>query len=584
MKTYRSRDELRTLAKRNRSWRWIAALTVFFLFAAACGSDAEPVVITGAPGEAGAEGPAGEQGEAGAEGTVGEDAPTPVAATGPSGTITINMYQKFVNGNPFTTGVDVLPSYLIYEGLVFLNNENAVTSRIAEPTVSADAKTFTFDLKDDVLWSDGEAFTSDDVLFSYSAYAAEGAIFSSVFNGVAGIDAWRAGGHAGSPSGFSAPDADTFVIQLDTPFGPFLTRLSNPMLWLLPEHILSSMDLDALRDDANPFWTDPVGLGPFVLVDVVADQYLEYAHNPLYHTPANLERIFVVTQPSEVGLASLQTGELSYLQIGTEDFIALKTNRNVTTYSAPGVQGIHMVVNLLKPHLADVRIRQAMLYAIDRRGIIDIVLGGQADLPLSFPFGPEWAVSSDLNPYDHDPEKAMALMAEAGWDPNQEVLIDIIPGVRDRERALDVVVGNLQAVGFKIKVRQLQVGPYLDARRDNSFDLSFSGTEIGSIDPDIGFVSIQCDAYYSDGGGTNFANYCNPEVDRLFLEARELSDQAERGALYMEATAIINEEVPYIVLYVPKILYATSADLVGFVPKPDFTQAFFQALEWSLAE
>ena len=114
--------------------------------------------------------------------------------------------------------------------------------------------------------------------------------------------------------------------------------------------------------------------------------------------------------------------------------------------------------------------------------------------------------------------------------------------------------------------------------------MSFSGTEIGSIDPDIGFVSIQCDAYYSDGGGTNFANYCNPEVDRLFLEARELSDQAERGALYMEATAIINEEVPYIVLYVPKILYATSADLVGFVPKPDFTQAFFQALEWSLAE
>ena len=61
-----------------------------------------------------------------------------------------------------------------------------MTSRIAEPTVSADAKTFTFDLKDDVLWSDGEAFTSDDVLFSYSAYAAEGAIFSSVFMG------WRA--------------------------------------------------------------------------------------------------------------------------------------------------------------------------------------------------------------------------------------------------------------------------------------------------------------------------------------------------------------------------------------------------------
>ena len=580
MKTYRSRNELRTFSRNRRAWRWITALTVFVLIAAACGGDDEPVtvVVTGAPGAAGE---AGAEGEAGAAGEAGQ---LPAVPTGPSGTITINMYQKFVNGNPFTTGVDVLPSYLIYEGLVFLNNENAVTSRIAAATVSADAKTFTFDLKDDVLWSDGEAFTSDDVLFSYSAYAAEGAIFSSVFNGVTGIDAWRAGGHAGSPTGFSAPDADTFVIQLDIAFGPFLTRLSNPMLWILPEHVLGSMDLDALRDDANPFWTDPVGLGPFVLINVVADQYLEYVHNPLYHTPASLERIFVVTQPSETGLASLQTGELSYLQIGTEDFIALKTNRNVTTYSAPGVQGIHMVVNLLKPHLADVRIRQAMLYAINRQGIIDIVLGGQADLPLSFPFGPPWAVSSDLNPYAFDPEKAMELMAEAGWDPDQEVLIDIIPGVRDRERALDVVVGNLQAVGFKITVRQLQVGPYLDARRDNSFDLSFSGTEIGSIDPDIGFVSIQCDAYYSDGGGTNFANYCNREVDRLFLEARELSDQAERGALYMEATEIINREVPYIVLYVPKILYATSADLLGFVPKPDFTQAFFQALDWSLAE
>jgi peptide/nickel transport system substrate-binding protein len=107
-----------------------------------------------------------------------------------------------------------------------------------------------------------------------------------------------------------------------------------------------------------------------------------------------------------------------------------------------------------------------------------------------------------------------------------------------------------------------------------------SGSAIGTIDPDLGFVSLQCNTYYKDGKGTNFANYCNPTVDSLFITARQTSDQSKRAPQYIQATKIVNDELPYLILYVPKTLYATTNRLKAFKPNPEIAHTFWNAGDW----
>src|SRR5262245_34832980 len=152
---------------------------------------------------------------------------TPQKAPAPkplnSGTVTVNMYQAWIAGNTFQTGVDILPMQLAYESLTRINGTTlAVESRIADFKQSADAKTFTFRLKPNLKWSDGQPFTSADIMFSFKLYAnPKISIFSSAFNLVDGIADFRAG-TTQAPTGFSTPNKSTFVMRLSQPYAPFL--------------------------------------------------------------------------------------------------------------------------------------------------------------------------------------------------------------------------------------------------------------------------------------------------------------------------------------------------------------------------
>ena len=501
------------------------------------------------------------------------------------GTVTVNLYQKWVALNPFNTGPDNVVTQLAYEPLTLIAGDTlAVISRLASFTASPDATTFTFKLKTGLKWSDGEPFTSQDILFSYYAYSnPKVSIYAPAFNNVAGIADFRSGATT-SPSGFSTPDDATFVIKLATPYAPFLVNLSSPTLYLLPKHILGSVPSAQLSANSNSFWTHPVGLGPYKLVQVVPDQYIEFDKNPNYVNPVHLDKVFVKAVTAAVSVASVQSGDMDLAPVAAADLTNLKTVSSVTTYELPGTSGIHIVVNLDKPYFQDKRVRQAMLTAIDRKGIVQSVLAGQGVLANTFPFGPPWAVSTDLAAYDYNPNNAKQLLTAAGWDFNRTINLDLVPGITDRTNALNVVVGNWQAIGMKVNVRLIQAGQLLGARKDDSFDLSMSGTAIGTIDPDLGFVSLQCNAYYKDGKGTNFANYCNPTVDSLFLKARQISDQSKRASDYVQVTKIVNDELPYLVLYVPKTIYATTNRLKAFKPNPEVAHTFWNAGEWYVAK
>ena len=146
--------------------------------------------------------------------------------------------------------------------------------------------------------------------------------------------------------------------------------------------------------------------------------------------------------------------------------------------------------------------------------------------------GPPAPFPADLQKYEYNPDKASRCSPEAGWDPNQVVKIQWIPGIRDRDATVQIVQGQLQAVGMKVELNPLEAGPLVENHKNRTFDLSLYGGGLYTIDGDSTSVPNQCDQAYPAGG--NNAHYCNAEVDAAFA-ARPLDVRsAQRNQAYQQ--------------------------------------------------
>ena len=157
------------------------------------------------------------------------------------------------------------------------------------------------------------------------------------------------------------------------------------------------------------------------------------------------------------------------------------------------------------------------------------VLKGYARVVNSHIIGPDWAINPNLNKYEYNPDKAKALLAEAGWDPNTPVVINWMAGQggRDVENALLIAQSQLQAVGINADFQPLERGPLLEAITGRKFDLVSYGGGVYTVDPDSTSYVLMCQ--FTQPKGANNAGYCNEQVDRLFMQGRAATDQAMRA-------------------------------------------------------
>lgn len=502
----------------------------------------------------------------------------------PSGAreVTVQLYQAPRGFSPLlaSIGPDHLMEQLHWDSLVSATADGEYGPRLAESwEVSPDGTTWTFHLRDDVLWSDGEPFTSEDVLFSYNVYAnpATGSAYAGKFSTVNGAAA-LADGTADAVAGFQAPDEHTFVIQLDAPNVALLDELVQPILFILPQHVVGELPLDGLAE--NPFFREPtVGLGPYVFQRWVTDDQVEFAANPEYRDELGLDRVFTQYVTTDVATAQLETGEIDFAQVAAPDVARVEGIDGITLHRAegPGVLALHTAHDSGK--LADSRVRQAIMYAIDREALVEEVLSGEGKVVDTLVHGPEWAMPDDLVHYGYDPDKARELLAEAGWDPSTEVRLEIVPGQRDRDTATTIVAAQLQEVGINAQVTPYEAAQLSDAIGQRDFDLLISGYGLFTIDPASMNARLMC----SQAGGANISAYCNEELDALLQQGVATTDQAEREEIYAQAQRIVNEEVPIFVLYVPNTLAATSDRLQGFELNPSVVDAFWNAAEWTVS-
>jgi peptide/nickel transport system substrate-binding protein len=221
-----------------------------------------------------------------------------------------------------------------------------------------------------------------------------------------------------------------------------------------------------------------------------------------------------------------------------------------------------MGYNLNEPLFNTIKVRQALSYAINRKGIIDGILLGLGK-PCTGPFSyVSWAYNPEAINYDYDPERARRMLAEEGWkDVNNDGVLEkdgkpfrftimTNQGNTERIRTAEIIQQNLKAVGIDVNIRVMEWQAFLEQIDKRSFDAIILGWSMGR-DPDI------YDIWHSSKtkkGEYNFIGYKNPEVDRLLVEGRRTFDMEKRKKIYYRIHAILAEEQPYAFLYVPDAL------------------------------
>src|SRR6185437_1396389 len=256
-------------------------------------------------------------------------------------------------------------------------------------------------------------------------------------------------------------------------------------------------------------------------------------------------------------LAQLQTGEVDFTNlVPIEEIARLKQDANLTVFSVVSPSISQIAIFNERPYFKDKRVRQAMMYAIDRQGIVDSILGGQATLVNSPIIGPTWMGQPEFNKYAFDTAKAKSLLKDAGWDANQKVEIMEPTGSSKAQQAYGPVIQQqLHDAGFNVSILQAdsaQINQKYIATPD--FDLFDFGGGVYRAEPSIAEIYYGSKELTPAGG--NGTHYQNPKIDQLFADGVATTDQAKRKDIYSQIAQIINDDVPTVFLWSPNSISA----------------------------
>lgn len=475
---------------------------------------------------------------------------------------------------------------MMFGGLVKINNEvEAIPDLAEEIEVSDDATEFTFTLYDNILFTDGEQLTSDDVRFTYelAINPETGSVRAGDLLGIAGAEEFSEG-EADSVEGISTPDELTVGFTLANPNAVFLLNISGTAaLGILPMHVLEDVAPEDLAD--HDFSFEPtVSAGPYKFVRYETDQFIEWErHEEYFGDRPYVDRIFALVLDPNVAIAQLETGDLDIIpDLEFAEIERVEGMDHVTVHSTQSANLANVNVNLNREYLADKRVRQAMAYAIDNDGILESVIQGNGEV-VHQPFvAPQWAMDIDVPAYDYDPDRAMELLEEAGWDSEQAVELWHREGWTEWWLTTLTFIQDFFAdVGIQLDITAGDTAIMNEiSLQDDDFDLMpFSGS---SGDPDRHSNGLTSDNLPPDG--TNRSRYSNERVDELFQMGRSTTDPDERAEVYTELAQILNDELPSLYLFRVDNVSAYANRVGGVAPPAYRDNTLWNASEWYIVE
>jgi len=429
----------------------------------------------------------------------------------------------------------------VFDTLVEPDENLEMQPALAESwTVSDDQLTWTFELRDGVTFHDGSAFTAEDVVYSYDRIVDEEL-----------ANAWK----FAAVTDVVAVDEDTVTITVAQPTPNLLSNLGGfKGMAIVSEENVTSGDIQ----------TKPIGTGPFKVDSVVSGDSITLTANADYWggAPALGGVTFSFISEPATALAALRSGEVDWTDVVPDQQVAeLQENEDLTLETSPSSDYWYLALNENKAPWDDVRVRQAIAYAIDREAIVQATSYGTAqENQLAIPEDSVWFTGYDT--YSTDLDKAKQLLDEAGFTGGT---LDFLAtsDYPETVTAAQIIASNLEPLGIDVQIRQPDFSTWLDEQNSGNFDLLMMGW-LGNIDPD--------DFYYAQHhstGGSNAQGYSNPQVDELLDAGRTETDEATRKDLYAQAATIIADEASYIYLYNPSVIQAWSPKVEGYAVRSD---------------
>ncbi|MBN1966131.1 MAG: ABC transporter substrate-binding protein [Anaerolineae bacterium] len=387
-----------------------------------------------------------------------------------------------------------------------------------------DATVWTFNLREGVLWHDGEPFTADDVRFSlelaFNPAAATGFPSFSQFTAesLVGGEAY-VNGEADHIEGIVVVDDLTIEFHLVAPKAqlPF----SMVMAWVLPEHALADLD-PAEYQTTDWFYTNPIGTGPFMHDEFEPDQFWALVPNPNYWDGAPLldrliNRYF---EDETAAILALQNGDIHFTYASSDVALSLQGDPNFVIHSGSSGVTNYLIFNLRNPAFQDVRVRQAFLYAIDRQAIADTIRQGTVQLvPCISALSGMWPPAEELNAYEYDPEVARQLLADAGWDSSVNYDIHTYYTSQTDQDTLAAFQAYLADVGVQVTPLTVDVPTY------NSYFYSGEGWDISYRG--VGATLLYPWQFYSPGGFPDIEDPDETLIGPAYPELMDLMAQAQ---------------------------------------------------------
>ncbi len=436
-------------------------------------------------------------------------------------------------------------SPMMYSQLVRYDETMTPNPELAESwEISKDGLTWTFKLRQGVKFHDGQELTSADVKFT----------FDRLFEKSPG------------KSDFIAVDkvepAGKYAVKFVTkePFAGLLAALGGFWGFIISEAGIKK------HGDLNKA---ALGTGPFMLVDWKVEQQLALKKNPYYWKKGlpYVDELVIRTIPDEANIvAALRTGQIHHAFIeDNKNYNLLKDEKTLTGYRSSRLGYDFLNITATRGPLKDVRVRQAISWAVDRSQVLRVAAAGFGRLtaPATAPMK-QWQLPEEawMKYYKPDVEKAKKLMADAGQAGGFTVKCMVIPTFPTMVAGAPVIAAHLKRIGITMEIEQVEYAIWIKRWLAKDFDMTMNTTP-GYADPDTAFFR----ALHSTKG-QNWNSWSVPDLDGLLEEGRRTMDQKKRKEIYDKVQIQILENVPHLWLFSAETIDFTQASVKGFKQHP----------------
>jgi peptide/nickel transport system substrate-binding protein len=593
--------EEKSMSKRQKMFSWLSLLVIASMLLAACGGAATQPPAE-APAEQPTEAPAAEPTEAPAA-----EQPTEAPAEAPSAEKKVAKFiwtQEYDTLSPLYTNMwfvsVIYPAYLCSAWL-FDDQNNAFPYLVTEiPSadnggISEDGRTITLMLRDDITWSDGEPITSADFKFTYDMIMAD----SNAVNTRSPYDLIES---------FETPDERTVVVTFIEPYAPWQALLfsgSTVGTPIVPAHILQPVfEAEGTLDTAEWNTAPTVGCGPFVFEEWESGSYARFVANENFWLGRpKLDELFFQFVPDDASMiAALVAGDGDVGTFFPSSDVPQLEEAGVTVLNSYSGYNEGWYINMHpekgNPALKDQRVRQALAYGFNRQKLVDDLLLGLTGVAATDWDNSPW-VDPTIEPYPYDPDKAKALLAEAGWtDTNGDGTVDkdgieliLKYGTTNREVRQDtqaVAQQDLAAVGIGTDLQSFDSDLFFAGYQQDGPSANFSLDIIQYSDspdfPDPNASVWLCSDIPSDDNpaGGSPTGLCDEKLDGLFQTQATIVDFAERQAVLHEITRYLFDQAYWIGLWEDPDLFAFGDRMQNV--KMSGATPFFNIIEWDMAQ